>query len=143
MFKFLRKYDLKLTAVLFIHFFIAFPNASKFARKGIQLLPRTRWNDYYELTLSLFSLAAEVEAINGNYERVVLYIEEIINKGRCLEDKLRAYAALIRSMGQQDNLEEATTVGIDGTWGIAWYSDFGVDASLSNPPFSYSICCVY
>jgi predicted ATPase len=91
----------------------AFPDASKFSRKGIQLLSRNRWNDYYELTLSLYSLSCEVEAINGNYERVVLYIEEIVEKARCLEDKLRAYAALIRSMGQQDNLQEATTVGID------------------------------
>jgi predicted ATPase len=61
----------------------------------------------------LYSLASEVEAYNGNYERVVLYIEEVINKGKCVEDKLRAYAALIRSMSQQHDLEAATSVGID------------------------------
>lgn len=90
----------------------AFPDASKFAQQGIRLLGSRRWNDYYELSLSLFSLASEVEAINGHYHRVVVYIEEIVKNAACLEDKLRAYAAWIRSMGQQDNLSEATTVGI-------------------------------
>jgi len=91
----------------------AFPDASKFARKGILLLSQNRWKSYYSLTLQLYSLASEVEAINGNYERVVMYIEDIVDHATCLEDKLRAYAALIRSMGQQDNVVEATTVGID------------------------------
>lgn len=95
------------------YIFAAYPNASQFCRKGILLLSNKRWTDYYDVTLSLFSLAAEVEVKNGNYERVVLYIEEIMKKGVSLEDKLRAYAALIKSMIQQNNLQEAYAVGID------------------------------
>ena len=91
----------------------AFPDASKFTRKGIRLLGGSGWRDFYDLTLSLYSLAAEVEAINGEYERVVIYIEDIVKHAACLEDKLQAYAALIRSMGAQDNVVEAITVGID------------------------------
>jgi predicted ATPase len=91
----------------------AFPNASRFLKKGVQLLGESRWKDYYDISLALYSTASEVEVITGNYQRATEFIEEIFEQARCLEDKLRAYKSLIRSMSQQQNLTEAKRTGID------------------------------
>jgi len=91
----------------------AYPDASRFLRQGIQLLGYNRWIDQYELALSLYSTAAEVEVTNGNYDEAVKYIEEVVNRGRTLKDKLHAYRASLQAMAQQDDLKEATSVGLD------------------------------
>jgi predicted ATPase len=43
----------------------AFVTASKYASKGIQLLPSNKWSKYYNITLELFSLAAELHCCLG------------------------------------------------------------------------------
>jgi predicted ATPase len=91
----------------------AFPYASRFLKKGIQLLGGNRWKDQYDLSLALYSSASEAEVINGNFQRGIEMIEEIFEHARCLEDKLGAYKSLIRSMFMQDKLHEAIMIGID------------------------------
>ena len=90
----------------------SYPDASKFIRKGISMLGNNRWNDYYTLTISLYSTGGEVEVINGHFERVRSYIGEVVNNGLSLDDKLRAYASLLRAMALQDDLDEAVSTGV-------------------------------
>jgi predicted ATPase len=92
---------------------VAFPYASRFLKKGIQLLGEGRWKDQYDLSLALYSTASEVECINGNFQRMIKLIETIFEHAQCLEDKLRAYKSLIRSTKLQENVHEATMIGID------------------------------
>jgi predicted ATPase len=89
----------------------AFPNASRFLKKGIQLLGEGRWKDQYDLSLALYSTASEVECINGNFQRVNKFIETIFKHAHCLQDKLRAYKSMIRSMTK--SLDEAAMIGLD------------------------------
>jgi len=92
----------------------AFPNASNFLAKGIELLgPSGRWEDHYKLSLSLYSTASEVEVINGNFQRVVDLTQEVLQKAQSLNDKLRAYTSLIRCWALQQNIQEATAIGLD------------------------------
>jgi predicted ATPase len=90
----------------------AFPYASRFLKKGIQLLGESRWKDQYDLSLAVYSTASEVECINGNFQRVIEFNGEIFEHGQCIEDKLRAYKSLIRSTDMQENVHEATMIGI-------------------------------
>jgi len=92
----------------------AYTQASKYLRKGLQLLSSNQWSEAnYDLTLSLYSAAAEADIMLGHSERLVKHVEEVFCNGKCTEHKLRAYAVLIRLIGQQDNLEKATRVGVD------------------------------
>lgn len=92
----------------------AYTQASKYLRKGLQLLSTNQWSEeHYDLTLALFSAAAEADIMLGHSERLVKHVEEVFRNGKCTEHKLRAYAVLIRLIGQQDNLEKATRIGVD------------------------------
>ncbi len=93
----------------------SYGSASAFFCKGIQLMGsgERMWKDHYKTMLALYSAASEVEAVNGNYESVIEYIEEVIRFGRGIDDKLPAYTAFIKSMAEQDNLHEAVRVGCD------------------------------
>lgn len=91
----------------------AFHDASRYLQKGIELLGRHCWRDEYELSLSLYSVCAEVEVVNGNTERVIVLIKEVLDEARCLQDKLSVYCSLMRSMGQQDNIQNVISVGLD------------------------------
>ncbi len=44
---------------------------------------------------------------------VAVSVPKVFDHSRCWEDRLRTYAVLLHSMGQQDNLQEATNVGIE------------------------------
>jgi predicted ATPase len=92
---------------------VAFSYASRFLKKGIQLLGESRWKDQYDLSLALYSTASEVEFINGNFQRTIEMIKNIFEHGHCIEDKFRAYKSLIRSTAFQENVHEATMIGID------------------------------
>ncbi len=93
----------------------SYASASAFFCKGIQLMGsgERMWEEHYETMLALYNGASEVEAVNGNYGAVVEYIEEVIRFGRSIDDKLPAYTAFIKSMAEQDNLQEAVRVGCD------------------------------
>eukprot|EP00523_Entomoneis_sp_CCMP467_P012110 CAMPEP_0168719300 /NCGR_PEP_ID=MMETSP0724-20121128/965_1 /TAXON_ID=265536 /ORGANISM="Amphiprora sp., Strain CCMP467" /LENGTH=1183 /DNA_ID=CAMNT_0008765845 /DNA_START=1 /DNA_END=3552 /DNA_ORIENTATION=- len=91
----------------------SFPDAARFLRKGIEYLGEDCWEEKYSLSLELYSNAAEIETINGNFEFVSTCINEVVKNGRNLDDKIQAYAALLTSMEQQDDLEEATAVCAD------------------------------
>jgi len=86
------------------------PDAAIFLRKGIELLPARCWEDRYELSLQLFSNAAEVHCWMGDFDSVHGYINEVVDHGRCLFDKLPSYAVLIKSMDAQEDQQEALQV---------------------------------
>ena len=91
----------------------SFPDAARYLRKGIQFLGDDCWNLHYELALDLYSYCAEVETANANFEVVAHSINEVVLHGASLNDKIKAYFALLKSMEVQDDLNEATAVCIN------------------------------
>lgn len=91
----------------------SFPDAARFLRNGIEYLGENCWIDHYQLSLDLHSYTAEIETINGNFDIVSSSIDQIVRHGNSLDDKIPAYAALLTSMEQQDDLEKATSVCVD------------------------------
>ena len=91
----------------------SFSDAAKYLKKGIELLGDDCWVGEYNLTLNLHSNTAECCCITGDYETVATSIGEVVQHANSLDDKVRAYSALLTSMEQQDDLEEATTVCAD------------------------------
>jgi predicted ATPase len=70
--------------------------AGKYAAIGIEALPGDKWTDHYEMTLDLYSTAAEVEGFLGNVDRLETCYKEVIDqKDRPLFDTLRVHHAVI------------------------------------------------
>ena len=91
----------------------SFPDAAFYLNSGIDLLGRHHWEEEYKLSLELHDTAAEVEMCNANFERVRGLITQVLMRAMTLQDKLCSYVTLMRSVGQQDDLEEAMTIGFD------------------------------
>ena len=86
----------------------AFEQAAGYLATGIRLLPADHWVTHYELSLDLFSTAAEAEFCIGNSEQMRQYCDEVIAlENRPLLDKRRAYDCLIDSIGGQQRLGDA------------------------------------
>lgn len=77
----------------------AFESANKYATIGMEALPANRWTNHYEVTLDLYSTAAEVAGYLGHTERMETCYKEVLDQDdRPMSDKLRVYNAMISYM---------------------------------------------
>jgi predicted ATPase len=87
----------------------AFAAAADYLNLGISMLPdgRKRWTLYFDVTLQLFSTAAEANFCTGNFEQATQCCESVLEVDRAsLLDKRRAYNVLIHTYAAQlRNLE--------------------------------------
>jgi predicted ATPase len=89
----------------------AFTSASKYAKKGIQLLPENSWSEHYDLALELNSCAAESEGSLGNKEAMEYYCNKVLNRSEVpLSDKLRVYYVLVDNMANTYRHKEAVDI---------------------------------
>lgn len=89
----------------------AFDQATGYLTKGIELLPSDHWTNQYELSLDLFSTAAEAEFCVGNFEKMRQYCDDIISQeDRPLLDKQRAYNTLLGSTTALHRLSDAAVL---------------------------------
>ncbi len=86
----------------------AFTSASKYAKKGIHLLPENSWSEHYDMALELNSYAAESEGSLGNKEAMEYYCNKVLNRSEVpLSDKLRVYYVLVDNMANTYRHKEA------------------------------------
>ena len=91
----------------------AFVPASNLFSKGIILLSadEDRWSHSYDLSLKLYSAAAEVAHCTGDFESHRQLADEVLANALCLRDKLPVYSTLVESLTAQQKPEEALTTG--------------------------------
>ncbi len=91
----------------------AFVPASNLFSKGIIILSadEDRWSHSYDLSLKLYSAAAEVAHCTGDFESHRQLADEVFANALCLRDKLPVYSNLVESLTAQQKLEEALTTG--------------------------------
>ena len=86
----------------------SFGQAAHYLQTGIQFLPNDHWKTQYELSLDLYSAAAEAEYCTGAVEAMDHHCRAIIaQKDRPVSDKFRAYNVLIPSIGNTNRAAEA------------------------------------
>lgn len=89
----------------------AFPSAAKFARKGVDFLPTDCWKEHYDLTLELYSCAAEAEEFIGNKASMQTFCDTVLEQTQSpIADKLRIYNVLVSSMANSGQHVEATAL---------------------------------
>ncbi|WPC43820.1 diguanylate cyclase domain-containing protein [Clostridium sp. JS66] len=69
----------------------AYDTAYKYLSIGIMLMDEYGWNNFYELTHSLYVEAAEVACLSGDYNTVEQYTEIALNNSKTILDKIKSY----------------------------------------------------
>ena len=89
----------------------SFKQAATYLKKGIGLLPSEHWNSHYNLSLELFSLAAQAEYCTGDVDTMEKHCNAVIAQtDRPLKDKFRAYNVLVDSTGNRNHLKDAMDI---------------------------------
>lgn len=92
----------------------SFASAAKYARKGIDMLPESPWQCQYQLTLELYTVAAEAELSQGAAEEAETLSRHVINqKEGSISDKFRLYTVLMDSVANRDQVLEGLEIGLD------------------------------
>ena len=92
----------------------AFESAANYVKAGIQFLPSNRWGEEVrELSLNLYSTAAEIESFIGSVDQMNAHCDEVLEQ-TCLEfyDKLRVYYVLMDSAYIIGDIQGATELSL-------------------------------
>ncbi|MCP4132042.1 MAG: SpoIIE family protein phosphatase [bacterium] len=93
----------------------AYQSALIYFKTGIDLIDRVDavWQKQYDLSLSLYTEAAEAAYLYCDYNEMELFSEEVLKEGQSLPDKSKVYEIKIQAYMAQNRLLEAITTGTD------------------------------
>ncbi|BAZ48701.1 serine/threonine protein kinase and signal transduction histidine kinase with GAF and PAS/PAC sensor [Nostoc sp. NIES-4103] len=91
----------------------AYEAAFKYFTTGIQLLNSESWLSEYDLTLALYSQAAEAAYLQGRFDEMEQLVEVVLNRGKTAVDKVQAYDSRIQGYLSRGNLKEALKIGLE------------------------------
>ncbi|NJL56164.1 AAA family ATPase [bacterium] len=89
----------------------AYGTARKYLQIGINTLPSSSWETAYEVTFSLYKEMAEVEYLNGNFERAAALIWQTLERARSPLEKAELYNMLVVQYTMTANYAEAIQSG--------------------------------
>ncbi len=91
----------------------AYQSALNYLQVGIGLLNEHSWQQQYDLTLALYTQAAEVAYLNTNFDLVEKYFEKVILRAKTVLDKVKVYEVKIMSYTAQLKSTEALALGLE------------------------------
>jgi predicted ATPase len=112
-----------------------FSLASEYLRVAINLIKtESSWDSHYELTIKLFSIAAEVEKINSCYERSNDLTTEILNNATSLQHRCAAYEIRLNSLAAKGDIKASVYFGSEilRELGVKFPAKIGIAVLLKN-----------
>ena len=91
----------------------AFQPALDYFEKGISLLKKDHWESQYELSLGLFTEAAETAYNMGEFGPMEEKLNTVLENRKELMDAVRPYAIRINALKAQNKLQEAIDTGLE------------------------------
>jgi PAS domain S-box-containing protein len=91
----------------------AYEAAFKYFTTGIQLLNPESWQSEYNLTLALYSEAAEAAYLHGCFDEMEQFVEVVVDRAKTAVDKVQVYDSRIQRHLSQGNLKEALKIGLE------------------------------
>ncbi|MBD1937297.1 AAA family ATPase [Microcoleus sp. FACHB-68] len=91
----------------------AYEAAVRYANVGLELLPASGWQNYYELTRDLHVEAVEVEYLNTNYEQAKQLSEIVLRQAESLLEKVKVYEIKIQFYIAQNLMQEAINTALE------------------------------
>ncbi len=90
----------------------AYEQAYKYLLIGIDLLAENSWRHQYDFTLALTVEAAELAALNGDFDKTESLIEAVLQNAKSLLEKVKAYEIRMQAYKAQNQLQETITIGL-------------------------------
>nr|WP_253274379.1 AAA family ATPase [Myxosarcina sp. GI1] len=91
----------------------AYEAAFKYFTTGIQLFNSESWQSEYDLTLALYSEAAEAAYLKGCFDEMEQLVEVVLGRAKTVVDKVQVYDSSIQRYLSQGNLKEALKIGLE------------------------------
>jgi len=91
----------------------AYEAAFKYFTTGLKLLNSESWQSEYDLTLALYSEAAEAAYLQGCFDEMEQLVEVVLDRAKTVVDKVQAYDSRIQGYLSQGNLKEALKIGLE------------------------------
>ncbi|MBD2730726.1 AAA family ATPase, partial [Nostoc sp. FACHB-892] len=91
----------------------AYEAAFKYFTTGLQLLDTESWQREYELTLALYSEAAEAAYLQGRFNEMEQLVEVVLARAKTVVDKVQVYDSKIQRYFSQGNLKEVLKIGLE------------------------------
>ncbi|MBW4428423.1 MAG: PAS domain S-box protein, partial [Nostoc desertorum CM1-VF14] len=91
----------------------AYEAAFKYFTTGLKLLNAESWLTEYDLTLALYSEAAEAAYLQGCFDEMEQLVEVVLARAKTVVDKVQAYDSRIQRYLSQGNLKEALKIGLE------------------------------
>jgi predicted ATPase len=91
----------------------AYEAAFRYFTTGLQLLNSESWQREYDLTLALYSEAAEAAYLQGRFDEMEQLVEVVLNRAKTVVDKVQVYDSRIQRYLSQGNLKEALKTGLE------------------------------
>ncbi|MEG4089871.1 PAS domain S-box protein [Microcoleus sp. Pol12B4] len=91
----------------------AYEAAFKYFTTGFHILNSESWQSEYDLTLALYSEAAEAAYLQGHFDEMEQLVEVVLDRGKTVVDKVQAYDSRIQGYLSQGNLKEVLKTGLE------------------------------
>ncbi|MBH8552566.1 PAS domain S-box protein [Nostocaceae cyanobacterium CENA357] len=91
----------------------AYEAAFKYFTTGLKLLNSESWQSEYDLTLALYSEAAEAAYLQGRFDEMEQLVEVVLDRAKTVVDKVQAYDSRIQGHSSQGNLKETLKTGLE------------------------------
>ena len=91
----------------------AYEAAFKYFTTGLKLLNSESWQSEYDLTLALYSEAAEAAYLQGCFDEMEQLVEVVLDRAKTVVDKVQAYDSRIQGYLSQGNLKSALKTGLE------------------------------
>jgi predicted ATPase/signal transduction histidine kinase len=88
----------------------AYQAAREYAAVGLLLLGEKAWQQQYEMTITLYELAAEIAMLCGDFEVMEQFIDVVTEQAYSLPEKVNVYEIRIQSHISQTKFAEAIAV---------------------------------
>lgn len=90
----------------------AYTAAMQYLNTALTLLPQDSWNTDYDLTLALYTLAAEAAYLNGELKQTEQFAAIVLAHARTLSDQVKIYEVQIQAYGSQMQFLAALEIGL-------------------------------
>ncbi|MBD2066948.1 AAA family ATPase, partial [Leptolyngbya sp. FACHB-671] len=87
--------------------------AFKYFTTGLKLLTSESWQSEYDLTLALYSEAAEAAYLQGRFDEMEQLVEVVLDRAKTVVDKVQVYHSRIQGYLSQGNLKETLKTGLE------------------------------